>query len=464
MFARSLIFHILVSLPLLAACSGEDSIDVGDGNAINADIEALAGTGVTSGAALSDYRILVSGAEAMTRMDLVEPDLELGETADIRDAVDWSDGRILVLTDQELLVWDGALRPSPMEEVMSGADIADIDVRGDELWIAHSTGLHIWTDGWLSEIAIPDEPLSAPIAAAPSMVWASVETGVVAFAAEGDSWTAVERRTTDIAPNAMAVDAAGSVWVAADGRIHRRDSTGEWTVFAFPAPVTHVAGSRTAPRVWVATESGVYSGVDGEFNAVTGVSNTVADWSVDDAGRLVMIDGASLSRASVGRPIAVRGLPTGGQLLATADLWIGPTVMDSVSSVSATLGGTPLQVEDLGHIWRAIMEPEGLTSGDHDLVVDITYGDTTSTLSSGLSISNPTWETDILPIYSTRCSQCHNGATGTATLDNPESWIERFDNIVERVTTNNMPLGLEPLSEELKGTIRAWGAKGFPLN
>lgn len=422
-------------------------------------------SGVTG---LTDYRLYVSDQDGIAALDLVAPESVLGQGAAVRDSVTWEDGRVLLLTEENLLVWDGTLRPSPMEEVLSGASVSDIDATTGELWVVGDNGLATWQGGILQTVIIDGETARAPLRAARvdgrEVVWVSVDNAVIALARTGDGITALENRPLSDAPDALAVDALGSLWVAAGGRLHRRDTDGMWSVFELPDPVTGVAGSPASTRVWVATEGSVFTAENDEFTALAGMSSDSADWSVDDAGRLVLRDAQGISRASIGRPVAVRGLPSDNLLFATSELYIAPTMGDDVVSVSATLGGSALSVADLGGgVYSATLEPAQLDAGAYDLAVDVDYGSGLTNAQWNLIITNPTWENDIKPLFQERCSACHGGTTGTAVLDSPEAWETNFANIVDRVERNNMPLGLEPLTDVQKGMIRAWGAKGFPL-
>lgn len=467
MITRIAISQILFFSTLLTACGEDGVIVVGDGSPVNADVETLSEQALDGVAGLPDFRMMTSGLDSISEIDLFEPERELGAGAGIRSAVDWSDERVLLLTGDSLLVWDGTLRPSPMAEIITAPDIIAMAVREDELWFTRESGLSVWRDGWLNDLAIDGQTAQGALAAGAledgtEVVWVATDSGVLAFTGSAGAWTAVVNHPLPAAPEALAVDGNDALFAVAGGDVHRRTRDGFWTLIEFPGTAVQVAGSRASQRVWVATDSGVYSGVGDSFKAVSGPVASSTHWHVDDVGRLVTLDGTSLTRSAIERPLALRGLPTNDQLFATSDLFIAPTASDQVESVSATLGGVALTVEPMDNVWRAVMEPADLEAGSYDLSVEVAYGGASTSAVRNLFVSNPTWENDIEPMFQERCSACHGGTTGTVSLITPEAWEENFDEIVSRVDRNNMPLGLEPLSDVQKGMIRGWGSKGFP--
>ena len=450
---------------MFLASSSACTIVVGEGTPVNAELEQLVEGPVTGLVGLSDFRLFVSEQSAITELDLIEDSHELGTGPAIKDATDWSEDRVLLLSEENLLVWDGVLRPSPLEEMVPGAGMSAIELMSDRLWMAGDSGLRVWFDGVLSTINLDEQSARAPLLASRigsrDVLWVAVDSGLVALVTSVSGYGILEWQSME-PPVGLAVDADGVVWAASGGNLHRRDTQGEWLVYSFPKPVTGVVGSSNSRRVWINTEEAVHSVVGEEFFTVSGVPEGSVDWHVDDVGRLVLRSGDSLQRASIERPIALRGLPQGNLLFATTELLIAPTQSEMVSEVSGTLAGTELVVEQRDNYWRTVMEPAQLEAGEFDLEISVDYGGEVTTTTWTMIISNPTWSEDIQPLYRTYCSACHSGETGTAILEAPEAWEKAFDNIVARIDRNNMPLGSEKLSDLQKGTIRAWGAKGFP--
>jgi hypothetical protein len=463
---RNLTYFFSLFLVFCAAYSGACASLVDGDITVNAEVETLASGQYTGLAVLNDYRYFMSDQHRISAAGLLDPLATLGSGTGLRDAVVWDEGRILLLAREALMVWDGVLRPSPLEESLPGASLRAIETLGNELWMVGENGLDIWSEGMLTPLSLdgeePRAPLLRGVASDWQVMWTSLDNGVVALARSTDGYAGIERATLGGAPDAMAADALGNLWVAAGGQLHRRDPEGTWEAFSMGKPVTRVAGSPATERIWVATTNAIYSGSGDALAEVEGVPNGSQDWWVDDIGRLVMRDQEGTRRISVGRPIAVLGMPAGGLLFGAVELTIVPSLFDQVAGVSVTLGGEEVETEALETAWAVTLESAELEAGSYPLVMEIDYGEDTETASWSMTVVDPTWEDDIEPIYQVSCADCHGGETGTALLDNPESWEELFDDIAARVDRDNMPLGLEPLTPVQKGLIHAWGAKGFP--
>ena len=224
-----------------------------------------------------------------------------------------------------------------------------------------------------------------------------------------------------------------------------------------------MAANRSASDVWVATESATYLFRNGEFTTVTGVPASAAPWEVDEVGRLLVRGQNSLSRVSVGRPVALLGIPEDGVIFTATEIAIAPTSASNAVDLGASLGdqSLPLESGQTG-VWRAVVEPENLAAGSYELEVNVQYADGDDSGRWSVIITSPTWENEILPLFRDRCAICHSGDTGSAELGTPDSWESHFEDLVARVERDNMPLGGPPLSDVDKATIRAWGAKGFP--
>ncbi|MEM9491227.1 MAG: hypothetical protein AAGC55_18910, partial [Myxococcota bacterium] len=252
----------------------------------------------------------------------------------------------------------------------------------------------------------------------------------------------------------------GALWVVAEGRLHRRDSAGGWTIYELPAPALAVYANPRASHVWIRSEAELLVFNDGVFSRVDSMAAGATPWDVDDIGRLLISDGSGLQRVSLGRPVAVLGIPDSGVIFAPTKLVFAPTDADSVVDLQVTLGGTALALE--AGPWRTVVDPLQLDAGTYDLAIDVSYQDEVARGDRQFIVTSPTWEGDIAPLYEQHCARCHAGDTGAVALDSYESWQVRFADIVERVERNNMPLGQEPLGDLDKVTIQAWGAKGFP--
>ncbi len=487
---------------VLSACSGDggssdmaagiDVIVVDEGAAVNADIEAVS-TGAPTGAfILDDYRVIVSDAGQLSAVDLVEQAAagqSLGPGTAVRGAAHWSEDRLIVLTDDGLWVWDGVLRPSPLADVVDAAELmglTQVAAVGDELWLGGDDTLALWRDGWLHDLTLDGQPAHAPFAtgarvAGRDAVWVSgsgagiAGAGFYALTADGDDFAVLDGLQG--APTAMAVSADGSLWAAVEGSLyHYRDGDG-WTIFEFPEAVETVVANGvstlTTSRVWVRTQSHVFSalvagsssgGADAfGFRRIVGMDGDWGtDWGVDDAGRLIVRRADGVMRAAIDRPVAIRGLPGDGLIFAPIEVVIAPTMSDSVVGVDLALNGEAIATQADAGRYRATVDPAYVAAGSYAFDLAVRYDDVTTSASWELIISDPTWDRDILPLYQDHCAICHAGDTGTAPLDSPAAWQERFDRLLELVDSDSMPLGRTPLTAVQKGVIRAWGAKGFP--
>lgn len=470
--------------------SNDDVILVSESTAVNAHVEEVFAGALTGSAALSGYRAVLSQSDAVTALDLVAPSQPLSDLdgSVVVDAAPWSAGRIpdgmIILSDDGLWVWNGFASPddeAPGEVIIDRSPIADaVDVTGlrelasrdGELWLASDTEVSLWHDGWLHSVDIGGAVAAPPFALSAAStgsarVWVSSAEGLVELAGSADRWTAVDFRA-GVAADSVVVAGDGRVWAAADGQVHTRDTEGTWTIYQFPDPVRALAGNAATAMVWVATESDTFVADGAGFSLISGQGGDAlgdpGDWQVDEVGRLLARTDSGLQRVSVGRPVAMVGLPRDGVIFLETEVFLAPTSGDDVVDLTASLGGESLTLEATSKagVWRTTMNPIDVQSGTHELDVAVSYADGDESTLTPVIVANPTWEADIFPIYQDHCSFCHDGATDTAGLYDQVSWQSSFNDILSRVDRDNMPLGRDPLSAFQKAMIRAWGAKGFP--
>ena len=113
--------------------------------------------------------------------------------------------------------------------------------------------------------------------------------------------------------------------------------------------------------------------------------------------------------------------------------------------------------------WSWTLDPAQHPAGDHVIDVSVAWNDGRTadlyrevTLGAGVI----TWDEHVRVLFEDRCAQCHGGTSETV-LETPEAWVERYERILELVITQQMPLGLQPLTSAETALIQAWGDGGF---
>lgn len=388
----------------------------------------------------------------------------------LQAAVPWGSGVLLVAGDA-LHDWDGvAVRPSVLAETAGPASVARS--WGGDLWIGAEQGLLRWRNGQLVAVTVGGEAVG-PFAVGGEVrgnevVWVGQGDVLHAVGSAGSTWVDLEAVKLTGAVDSVAVDANGVVFAAAGGWLHRRDAGVGWQRLDFGQPIWEVHGHPDAPGVWLEAEGGWVFGDAGAWQAVSGLPEPSAQRppKVDGAGRLLVWDGAGAVRGSTTRPLVVVGLEAGEVVGRVTDVTLLPTAPEAVEELRAVLldgSGSEVPVEEVAPgVVR--VDPEGLATGAWTFRAEAVYDGQTSVAEVGVFLGaafEPTWSTDIEPIYRADCAFCHGGDADTV-LEAPEDWEPIIDNIVYNVEVGNMPLGGDPLSDVEVVLIEAWRDAGFP--
>lgn len=377
----------------------------------------------------------------------------------------------LVAASDGFYVLDGhQLVRSPLSDALSDMEPAALlsvpRVDRRELWIAGTTGLAVWSRGRLRRMTPGSLPVQgcalahgAPISGRPA-VWAACTGQVYALLGTDDAYQAhplpVGSDVLDIA-----VDGSGTLWlVDAMGGVHSRDGSGAVRAHDFTAAARHVAAA--GPDVWFETDEGVWHFDQTRFAPVEGVAGARIDAA--EPGQVILTTDAGLARAYRSRVVVLDGLLQGGLLEELTLVTAHPVPRGEVASVTATLDGAPIAVDEG---WAITLDPEALEDGTHDLTVVAAFEDGES-VQSTLRFSRfagppPTWSADVRPLFETRCALCH-GAQGSARrLDTVDLWKDQIDKILDNLRNGRMPLPPTPLldAEEL-GQVEGWAAAGYP--
>ncbi len=161
-----------------------------------------------------------------------------------------------------VLVWDGSAWDSLTR---LDAPVRALLYTGDQLWIGTAAGLYLWNGEAASSVAGLDDAYINVIGSSDSgdSIWVGTSDGL--WLREGGRWQAVgeEEGVSALDVTALWAEAAGTVWVAADGNIAWRDAaTGGWEQVE-TAPlharervrITSLTGDGSG-SVWVSTEGG----------------------------------------------------------------------------------------------------------------------------------------------------------------------------------------------------------------
>ncbi len=432
---------------------------------LDAHVESLYGGAMTGAATLRDQSIVGGFDGALGLLDPLEsePDTLRAVGPALLDAVELSVGGALLATDEGLLLYEDYLSDSPLSEALGGLAL-DLAVRDDALWIRAEDGLYRWRDGALDRVAWEGRALSGPMALGASVegrpvIWASADEGAVAL--DVDSLEPLAWRDHGEV-SGVAVDEGGLAWLVVDGALLALGEEG-WTEWTLPEPLTGAWANPEVPGVWLGVEGGLVFLEDGAFSRVDGLPEGLeaACLSVDGLGRALLGGEAGLARLSARRVVAVVGLIDGETLDGELELTLLPTDPDAVTALSLTVDGEALTLED----GVALLDPLAHAGSEApELAVSASWSDG-ETWSGALSFtvgapSGVTWTEHIEPLYQESCARCHGGSTETV-LDGRETWVERYEDILDEVESERMPLGGPPLISAQIALLRTWAEEGF---
>jgi hypothetical protein len=373
------------------------------------------------------------------------------------------EGGALIATETALLALSttggtSVLAPSPLGA--RTGPVVDLMEVGDTLWIAAAGGLYRYDATRFEEVRPGGVPLAAAQLAGPlsidgtQLVVAASDRGV--FAVGGDATL----RAFDLgvaSPVAVDVDARGTLWVVAAGRLLERSAAGDWLQWLFAEDVGSVTAGRRATDVWLSVGADLVH-VEGGVFSVAGPAPTTFLAADDGAALVVRADGV-VERLREGRSVRLEA-PREAEVLETVRLVDARALPRSLQAELALVldgvsipAGAPLS-----------LDPTQLSPGLHRLVATATYPDGDVLRAErqffALTADFPTWTDDVLPVAEGVCSACHTPTGGAHPLENSDQWRAEIDRIVEALDSGEMPLG-EPLSEEDRLRIRLWAATGM---
>lgn len=465
---RTLMVLALAS-PLCCSCSGGGTT----GSVTPAVVEVLDSSSDIL-VALPDGRLVVQVDTSLAIVNPRDPAAEpmvVGPASDIGQVFAAApDGEaVLVLAEGGSFVLRGASWvPSPFSSEL--ADPVRGAVRLDtatgaglgELWVLTSASLYRVIDGVAEPFLVEGDLSGAQLAAVrrpegPALwvlladrlleVWRD-RAGVLRSASIG----------LEVLPTAIAGDASGQGWMIIDGVLHsfgtdrRLNSRG--------ASVERLVSDARSSEVWAVGERVWVGGPEGLYEAEGLTLDPAGVLSVGADGSLFASADGTVQRYNPRRDVSVVGPEDGSLLGASVDLQV---VAPGEPTIEAELDGNSIDVAS--GVVR--LEPTELDDGTHTLVVRVRYDDGTLPTEDRRVfevVSNATWETDVEPIYSAYCADCH-GEEGPANtrLDALDDWTgdALSTQILLNVRDGRMPLGRAPLSQREVALIEAWMVNGF---
>jgi hypothetical protein len=286
---------------------------------VEASVEALYLGEVWYASSLGGNAVLVDTPNSLLSVSIEgeDPLLLTSELGPIHDVALLDDGTVLLAGSLGVYVEvQSTFIASPLGEhfadghpiQLQSASLGDSSM----LWLGANDGLHLWQDGLLSSVTIPDIDVvptqEVDMAFGPEMdgdaaLWLAWGTDVYAVSMPTADEDVVVWHVLEDAPGAsLTSDASGQLWVASEGDLHRRSAGGEWTWYRIPdESVVSVKGNRHANGVWVATDERFWYSEDGQFFDVTGAVPE-GMLSVDATGRVLMVAADGLYRVNPGEP------------------------------------------------------------------------------------------------------------------------------------------------------------------
>jgi hypothetical protein len=259
----------------------------------------------------------------------------------------------------------------------------------------------------------------------------------------------------------LAADGTGTLWLVADGALHRRDTDGTLRAIDFPAPLSEV-WALGAADLWLTDGESWWHHAGGTYRPVEGVP-AGATAGVDTLGRLLIRSVEGLARVSLDRGVVFLGLADGSRVDLDTTVTLAPSFADLVEGVEASIDGAALEVE--AGPWRVSVGAEALGDGDHRLDVSIEYADGERADASVFfykgDVAPVTWDADLEPLYEARCDYCHGASGGAHRLDSPEAWELDIDRILDAVESGRMPRLPPRLNDAEIHLIERWRAGGF---
>ena len=468
---------LLVALTV-THCTGQDTVPppgvlgpepVVLAEAVPAQAELVVPGAVDFAVALPDHAVIASREGTLLRREILDPaPSDLGADAgDLLAAAVVGSETVVAGTDGLFVLQMGAVERSPLDELLepgvrqllaTGADGAA------DLWIATPESLLVFRNGALETLS-PDSltieggslAWGAPVDGAPAL-WV-LAGGVASAWVDGSAGFSAQPLDLDDVQS-LAIDGTGTLWVVADGLLHRRTTDGALRQIDFPAPLLAVFAG--GADLWLSDGSLLWHHAGGTFRAVEDVPEGEV-LGVDPIGRLLLATPEGLVRVATGRPVVFLGLSDGSRVDLATTVTLAPSLADGVVQVEASLDDDPLAVT--ADPWRLTIAAEALADGDHRLDVVVTYADDEVADASVFfhkgNLAPVTWGADIQPLYQSRCDYCHGASGGAHRLDTLQAWELDLDRILDAVQEARMPRLPPPLDESEIGMIERWRAGGF---
>lgn len=413
---------------------------------------------------LADGAVIAQAAEGI-RLVAADGVLDLGAEAGALFAAQVVDGQLVVSTTDGLFALvDGALMPSPLGALVDGVTRMEVTADG-ALWIVDASGLHVYRDGQLS--GVDPGPMGAGAMTAVGAwsgmptLWVVGEEAVYAVGFEDDelaAWALEPEAPVD----AVAVNDMGGLWIAADGAVSHLADDGTWTDLVLPFAVDRLAAHPAAPDVWLANTDGLWQLREGRVRPIEGIPAFAGARGELD-GSVLLYGEAGLMRVRPGRFVMLDGVDDGSVVDRLSTVTVEVTSPEAVESLTWALdGGEPVALE--GPPWQFVIEPGPVPEGRHTVEVQVTYGDG-ERIVTGIHFvvqGPPTWEGDVEAIFFEHCDACHGERGYAHRMETMEVWIDEFDDIVDAIVNNRMPLPPNPMvTPEQLELIRAWGETGM---
>lgn len=358
------------------------------------------------------------------------------------DGMDWLslDGQLMVLVDDEPTALDLGI-PVPIET---------LTLAGGAVWLHGAGRLFEVTEETVHEVKIDGVSTIHSFAATADMLYLATPT----LLALDRSETGLVSRWDWPAPvDSLTVDDAGLLWFLDGHSLQVSSADGALQSVRLPGDVHGLIGGGA---LWLLGDGVVWRQAGQGFTEHALSTDGVV--GADTLGRLLQLADGAVLRHSVGRPVAVVGLPESLEVQQLVQLL--PSDPSSLVGLSAWVDQQAVTVETAPY--RLSIDPEMLDGGSHELrfLTESELGDHLATWPLWVGeLPDTTWE-DIQQISEARCLACHGGDTVTL-LQTAEDWRTHIDTIIELVSSGEMPLGGTPLSEDDIVRIRAWKHGGF---
>ncbi len=405
---------------------------------------------------------------------------------------------------------DGVVVDAPLATRFDGVRVTGLASTADTLWIASAEGLHAYTGGNLVPWTSPPHDLAANLLAVgprpvlPAGAPSSPAFGVWLAGAHGSSalWPnasapvlSLEAPALTAPPvSALAASADGLVGVLFAGTLHVRVQASPHVDWVSPiaAPVLAIAALPDSAGLWCLLEGGALHRISAAGTEVAvGVPAAIAgaaSLAARPSGALLVPTPEGLFELSARRTVSVGGLAAGDRVVAPVRLTLRLPDPGLVAEVTARVGlaegpSEPLDVDVEGEggarSFSVLLDPYTLANGAYTLGVDVAWsGGDVAAANVPFEVRFPTWGGDIRGIFERSCANCHGRGNGGnfASLDGPDAWSSRLDDILCRVdvhgesrapecaTFPRLPSTMPPggvLPATDAAALRMWRAAGF---